>query len=169
LLAGEAGAGIVREIDGEPAAVFGQQTHLLAPQNFRQKHVVFLPTKIALPPRSNMLSGCSGAGAGNFRADDAYISAGVRTPNAVGRHLIIEKPHSLKTKRDAAPQIALALCGFASRRQGGNKARSPSVFIDGTGVRNTNGENRKSEGKSYETFLWSDDADVFGRSRAGRK
>jgi hypothetical protein len=41
--------------------------------------------------------------------------------------------------------------------------------MDRTVSRNTNGENRKSEGKSYETFLWSDDADVLGRNRAGRK
>jgi hypothetical protein len=37
-LLAEAGDGILREVDGEPAVVFRQQPYLLAPQHFSQKY-----------------------------------------------------------------------------------------------------------------------------------
>src|SRR4029077_7762597 len=39
---------MLREVDHEPAVVLLQQPHPLAPQNFTQKHLVLLPTKMTL-------------------------------------------------------------------------------------------------------------------------
>src|SRR5712692_1647035 len=44
--------GKMRKVDREPAVVLGQQPHPLAPQNFAQKHVVLLPTKMAMRPHT---------------------------------------------------------------------------------------------------------------------
>src|SRR5260221_14199362 len=40
---------MLREVDREPAVVLLQQAPPLAPQNFTQKHLVLLPTKMTLP------------------------------------------------------------------------------------------------------------------------
>src|SRR5258708_26735207 len=39
---------MLREVDREPAVVLLQQAHSLATQNFTQKHLVLLPTKMTL-------------------------------------------------------------------------------------------------------------------------
>src|SRR5258707_8261108 len=43
---------MLREVDREPAVVLLQQAHPLAPQNFTQKHLVLLPTKMTLAPHT---------------------------------------------------------------------------------------------------------------------
>src|SRR6266852_4586550 len=43
---------MLREVDREPAVVLLQQAHPLAPQNFTQKHLVLLPTKVTLAPHA---------------------------------------------------------------------------------------------------------------------
>src|SRR5258708_5447081 len=43
---------MLREVDREPAVVVLQQAHPLAPQNFTQKHLVLLPTKMTLAPHA---------------------------------------------------------------------------------------------------------------------
>src|SRR5260370_32269570 len=46
LSAVEQGDGMLREVDREPAVVLLQQAYSLAPENFTQKHLVLLPTKV---------------------------------------------------------------------------------------------------------------------------
>src|SRR6266851_6413517 len=43
---------MLREVDREPAVVLLPQAHPLAPQNFTQKHLVFLPPKMTLAPHA---------------------------------------------------------------------------------------------------------------------
>src|SRR6266478_636099 len=43
---------MLREVDREPAVVLLHQAHPLAPQNFTQKHLVLLPTKVTLAPHA---------------------------------------------------------------------------------------------------------------------
>src|SRR5260370_7465450 len=43
---------MLRGGDREPAVVLLQQAHPLAPQNFTQKHLVLLPTKMTLAPHA---------------------------------------------------------------------------------------------------------------------
>src|SRR5260370_32702379 len=52
LLAVKSCQGKLREVDGEPPVVFGQQAYPLAPENFAQKHVVLLPTKMTMWPHA---------------------------------------------------------------------------------------------------------------------
>src|SRR5258708_7095367 len=52
LLAVKACQGKLRKVDGEPTVVLGQQAHPLAPENFAQKHVVLLPTKMTMWPHA---------------------------------------------------------------------------------------------------------------------
>src|SRR5258708_6761099 len=52
LLAVKAGQGKMRKVDREPTVVLGQQADALSPENFAQKHVVLLPTKITLRPHT---------------------------------------------------------------------------------------------------------------------
>src|SRR5216684_6100593 len=43
---------MLREVDREPAIVLLQQAHPLTPQDFTQKHLVLLPTKMTLAPHA---------------------------------------------------------------------------------------------------------------------
>src|SRR5260370_1778403 len=52
LVAVKSRQGKLRKVDGEPTVVLGQQAHLLAPENFAQKHVVLLPTKMTMWPHT---------------------------------------------------------------------------------------------------------------------
>src|SRR5216684_1804996 len=52
LLAVKACQGKLRKVDSEPTVVLGQQAHPLAPENFAQKHVVLLPTKMTMRPHT---------------------------------------------------------------------------------------------------------------------
>src|SRR5438270_4417924 len=48
LLTVESGNGYLGKINGEPAVIDRQQSNRLAPENFAQKHILLLPTKLPL-------------------------------------------------------------------------------------------------------------------------
>ncbi len=52
LLAVKSCQGKLREVDREATVVLGQQAHPLAPENFAQKHVVLVPTKMTMRPHN---------------------------------------------------------------------------------------------------------------------
>src|SRR5208282_865077 len=65
----ESSDGNLREVDGEPAVVLGQQAHPFRPQHLTQKHIVLLPTEITLVPNTPYQHGLRILGLGYARRE----------------------------------------------------------------------------------------------------